>query len=206
MSSVLLKLDGRTESGGAPLVMHNERLADPLDAMTRALSEVSKKRGKTEADHMEMARREFYGGLYTEPAIADLDSVDGQKPIVPAWNILRSLQNGAKRHKRGKDVLRGVYPVANHAVLEYAGPQEAVALWLDGGFSLRKGVGVGTQRVVRTRPIFVDWQCHLEVSVDPNVFDLDTLAVLFRDAGLYEGLCEMRPVYGRYIGTVEEKP
>ena len=28
---VTLKLDGRTASGGSALIMHNERLADPLD-------------------------------------------------------------------------------------------------------------------------------------------------------------------------------
>src|SRR5262249_49765792 len=60
---LLLKLDGTAASGGSPLVMHNERLADPLDPFARDIAKVSKKRNKTEADHLEIARLEFLGGM-----------------------------------------------------------------------------------------------------------------------------------------------
>jgi hypothetical protein len=191
---VLLKLDGRTEAGGSPLVMHNERLADPLDEIVRSIAAISKKRNKTEADHLEIARLEFEGGLY----------VNGNGPCVPAWNVLRCLQDGAKRHKRGADVLRGVYPLAEHADVLYDGPRETSALWKDGGFSLRKTVGIQRSRTMRTRPIFTDWQAVLPVEVDAKVFDIDTLRNCWRDAGVYAGLGEMRPVYGRFAATIEE--
>src|SRR3954467_2600395 len=96
---VVLNLDVRTASGGSPLVCHNERLADPLDDIVRTISTFTAKRKKTEADHMEIARLEFLGGLYT----------NGNGPCLPAWNILRCLQDGARRHKRGLDVPRGIY-------------------------------------------------------------------------------------------------
>jgi hypothetical protein len=191
---VLLKLDGRSDSGGSPLVMHHERLADPLDEHARAIAAIAKKRNKTEADHMEIGRLEFHGGMY----------VNGNGPCVPAWNILRCLQDGAKRHKRGADVLRGVYPLSEHADVVYDGPRDPDKMWKDGGFALRKTVGVQRQRTVRTRPIFTEWQAELEVEVDSTVFDLDTLANCWRDAGVYAGLGEMRPVYGRFKATVEE--
>ena len=76
-----LILDGRTESSGAPLVCHNERLADPLDEYVRAIQAIAKKRGKAEADHAEIARLEFLGGMYT----------NGNGPMLPAWNIIRCL-------------------------------------------------------------------------------------------------------------------
>ena len=193
---VLLKLDGRPESGvGSPLVMHNERLADPLDDIVRSISAISKKRSKTEADHLEIARLEFEGGLYT----------NGNGPCLPAWNILRCLQDGAKRHKRGVDVLRGVYPLVDHADVVYDGPRETEALWKDGGFALRKTVGIQRSRTMRTRPIFQDWQAELPVEVDAKVFDLDTLANCWKDAGIYAGLGEMRPVYGRFTASLEEQ-
>lgn len=191
---VLLHLDGRTESGGAPLIMHNERLADPLDDHTRAIAAVSKKRNKTEADHLEIARLEFLGGLYT----------NGNGPCIPAWNIIRCLQDGAKRHKRGADVLRGVYPITQHADVQYDGSRDPDAMWKEGGFSLRKTVGIQRSRTVRTRPMFTDWQAELAVEVDPTVFDLDTLQNIWREAGVYAGLGDMRPVYGRFIGTAKE--
>ena len=190
---VLLKLDGRTEAGGSALICHNERLADPLDEVTRSIAKISKKRNKTEADHIEIARLEHGGGLY----------LNGNGPCLPAWNILRCLQDGATRHKKGKDVLRGITPLQEHADLEYEGPRDPDELWKNGGFSLRKTVGVQRSRTVRTRPIFTDWGAELLVEVDPTVFDIDTLANCFHDAGIYAGIGDMRPVHGRFAGTVE---
>lgn len=192
---VLLSLDGRTDSGGSPLVMHHERLADPLEDCTRAIAAISKKRNKTEADHVEIARLEFLGGMYT----------NGNGPCLPAWNILRCLQDGAKRHKLGKSVLQGVYPLKDHADVLYDGPRDPDEMWKDGGFALRKTVGVQRARTMRTRPIFTDWQAELPVEVDPIVFDVDTLANVWREAGVYAGLGEMRPVYGRFLATLKEE-
>jgi hypothetical protein len=193
---VLLKLDGHTAAGGSSLVVHNERLADPLDEIVRSIAAISKKRNKTEADHLEIARLEFLGGLYT----------NGNGPCLPAWNILRCLQDGAKRHKRGVDVLRGVYPLQDHADLSYDGGdvRDPDEMWKAGTYSLRKTVGVQRARTMRTRPIFNEWSAELPVEVDPVVFDLDTLRNCWKDAGTYAGIGEMRPVYGRFKATIEE--
>lgn len=193
---VVLRLDGRAASGGSALVMHHERLADPLNDFTRSIAAVSKKRNKTEADHIEIARLEFLGGMYT----------NGNGPCLPAWNILRCLQDGAKRHKRGMDVPRGVFPLVDHADISYEGDEERDAdkLWQAGEFALRKTVGIQRSRTMRTRPIFTEWRAALDVEVDPVIFDLDTLQVFWTDAGRYAGLGEMRPIYGRFVGTIEE--
>jgi hypothetical protein len=184
--------------------MHNERLADPLDVFTREIAKVAKKRNKTETDHLRIARLEFYGGLYTVPPLeGEPDEPDDQATVcLPAWNLLRCLQDGATRHKRGRDVLRGVYPLVTEAELVYDGPGEVTALWQHGGFSLRKTVGVQRSRTTRTRPIFHDWQIELPVEVDMTIWDLDTLANCWKDAGVYSGIGEMRPVFGRFKGTI----
>lgn len=201
---VLLKLDGRTASGGSSLIMHNARLLDPLDEFTRAVAAISGKRKKTDADHLEISRLEFFGGLYSDPVIASPSAVDGQQPALMGFNIFRCLQDGGKRHKRGQDVLRGVYPLAEYVPLAYEGPQKASALWRSPEFVLRKDVGISGRRVMRTRPIFANWQAELPVEIDPKVFDLDTVRTIWADAGIYAGLGEMRPIYGRFNGTVEE--
>jgi hypothetical protein len=190
---VVLVMDGRAASGGAPLLMHNERLADPLDEATRAIAAISKKRNKTEADHLEISRLEFLGGMY----------VNGNGPCLPGWNIIRCLQDAARRHKRGQDVLRGVYPKDEHTDVLYDGPREPDELWKAGTFALRKSVGVQRARTMRTRPVFQDWQAELAVEVDSTVFDLDTLRNIWREAGVYVGIGDMRPVYGRFAGTIE---
>lgn len=202
---VTLHLDGRTVSGGSALLMHNERLADPLDPFVQALSEITGKRKKTTADHEEIAHIEFLGGLYTTPAISYPLNGAKVKPSVPAWNVLRCLQDGAKRQKKGADVLRGIFPLAEDAALSYDGPTDPEKLWQAGEFSLRKSVGVQRNRTMRTRPLFVDWQADLPVEVDVSVFDLHTLKRAWKDAGIYSGLGDMRPVYGRFQGTIKEE-
>lgn len=204
---VLLKASGLTADGGTPLVVHNERLADPLDSCTQAVAGVSKKRNKTLADHEEIARREFFGGLYTEPPLELTDKgnlvSNGQVVVVPAWNVLRCLQDGATRQKRGKDVLRGVQPLVVNPALVYDGPAHPEELWKSRAFALRKTVGVQRSRTVRTRPIFTDWRLELPIELDALVLDVHTLRVAWADAGRYSGLGEMRPVYGRFAGTLE---
>jgi hypothetical protein len=202
---VTLYLDGRTASGGSAFLMHNERLADPLDPFVQALSQLTGKRKKTTADHEEIAHIEFLGGLYTTPTLDY--PLNGQKvrPSVPSWNILRCLQDGAKRQKRGADVLRGIVPLAEDAILKYEGPTDPEKLWQAGSFSLRKSVGVQKNRTMRTRALFTDWQTELDIEVDASIFDLHTLAKAWTDAGTYSGLGDMRPVYGRFVGSLKEK-
>src|ERR1700748_2033656 len=55
-----------TFTGCTPLVIHNVRLANPLDSYTRAIKAISSKRSKTEDDHAEMMRLEWEGGLYID--------------------------------------------------------------------------------------------------------------------------------------------
>lgn len=193
-----LRLEGITA-----LVCHNERLADPLDPFTKAIAAVSKKRNKTEEDHEAIAYLEFLGGLYTTPELNyPLNGANGV-PALPAWNVLRCLQDGGRRHKRGMDVPRGVFPLVPHALIEYDGPTDPEAMWQDGTFKLRKSVGVQRSRTMRTRPIFTDWKAALPIEVDATVFDLDTLRAIWKDAGIYAGLGEMRPIYGKFTATVE---
>jgi hypothetical protein len=193
---VLLQLDGRTDAGGSPLIMHNERMADPLEPYAREVGAIAHKRKKTEADHLEIARLEFLGGMYTNE----------NGPCLPSWNILRSLQDGATRHKRGRDVLRGVAPIPDDVDLHYDGDEirDAEILWKGQAHHLRKTVGVQRARTMRTRPFFTNWSCELEVEVDPVIFDLDSLAGFFKDAGIYCGLGDRRPINGRYAGTLKE--
>lgn len=183
---VVLTFDGREAVNGSPILCHNERLADPLDPAARAVAEISGKRGKTEADHLELARREFEGGLY----------LGDNGPVIPAMNMLRCVQEGAKRIKKGKDVLRGIVPLEDAADLDYDGPRDVDSLWKE-GFWLRKGVGVGTSRVIRTRPCFKDWRVILPIEVDAEIWDIHKLQEVCTLAGKFAGLGDMRPIQGR---------
>ena len=76
-------------TGLVPLILHNARLADPLDPISKAMKTVSSKRKKTDADFEELARLEFEGGLYM---------VDDE-PVIPARLIYGLLAGkGGARH------------------------------------------------------------------------------------------------------------
>jgi hypothetical protein len=204
---VLLKADGRGAVGGTPLVMHNDRLSDPLDSCAQAVAAVSKKRNKTLADYEELGRREYIGGLYTVPPIEvdgkGLLTSNSQIPCIPAWNVLRCLQQGAQNQKRGLDVPRGVQPIDEVGKLSYEGPHAPEELWKDVGYVLRKPVMVRGNKTVRNRPLFGDWMAQLLIEVDVNILDVHTLRTAWAYAGKYVGLGELRPIYGRFVGTAE---
>lgn len=183
---VVLDFDGREAAAGSAILCHNERLADPLDPAARAVAEISGRRKKTEADHLELARREFEGGLY----------LGANGPMIPAANMLRCVEDGAKRIRKGRDVNRGIVPLEEYADLDYPGPRDVDKLWKE-EFWLRKGVGVGTSRVIRTRPCFKEWKLSLAIEVDAEIWDIHQLQEVCALAGKYAGLGDMRPVHGR---------
>lgn len=190
---VQITLDGST-GHGTPLIHHSEVLADPLSPEARYVAELSKKRGRTEADEIELARREWLGGMYYDEHVG---------PVLPTWNIVRSIQDGAKMTKNGKMVERGVFPEVEHVALEYDGPRDIDGLWKDGGFSIRKGVKLAGRRVMRTRPIFPNWKATASLVIDPDVIDFDTFERVARAAGRFHGIGDFRSGrYGRYVASV----
>ena len=201
MARIRVTFDGATAVNGSPLMMHNERLADPIDPYSRWLKELSGKTKKTERDHEEMGRREFMGGGYW--------AVDGgptgtrSEPVIPTWNIIRCIQAAATRYKLGRHVVRGIIPVNEDTPLQYDGPREAEELWKAGTFHSRKGVGVGQKKVMRTRPCFGEWKIETELELDLTMLDPDTVNILARDAGIFEGLGDARPRFGRFAGSAQ---
>lgn len=174
-------------TGVAPLVMHNGRLANPLDPISKALKAVTGKRAKTDADFEEMARIEFLGGLY----------VGDDGPCIPGELIEAVIIAAAKKVKRGPQAKAGLLSDGNHR-LEYAGPREPDALWADERFRLVAGVRVGQARVMRTRPVFRDWSAEIFVDYLPGQLNPAEVAEMVRTAGEIVGLGDWRPRFGRF--------
>ena len=179
-------------SHGTGLLMHNNRLADPLDSFAKELSRLSKVRKKTDDTLAEMARVEWEGGLYMG------EDEDGQAgPIIPAENFTKCLIEAARKSRAGKEVERGVF-VDGDATLKYDGPRDVDGLYAE-EFFLRKPVKVKTATVIRTRPYFPDWSATFEVLVNTDIVaDRDTFEGWAELAGQQIGLCDYRPRYGRF--------
>lgn len=171
---------------GPRLMMHNVRLADPLDRYTKALKALTSNKKKSDEDHIEIGRMEFEGGLYFDPAIG---------PYVPDIWLTAMLVEGARKRKKGKTFEAHVSIPDEKHPLVYDGPRTVDGLWDAGSrFVDRRGVRVQQAKLMRTRPIFRDWKVTFRIQLlecDLNPSDIEA-AIL--DAGPF-GIGDGRPMY-----------
>ena len=148
-------------TGVSPLLMHNGQLVDPLNPHSQSIAEVTKKRKKTDADQLEVGRREFFGGLY----------LSGGEPCIPAEMLEATLIKGAmKEEKRGPAAKAGLLARSN-AKLEYDGPRDPKDLWKDERFRLRVAAKGAQARSTRTRPRFDGWAADIVVKFLPSMLN-----------------------------------
>ena len=181
-----------TLTGTAPLLMHNSRLANPLDPAAKDVKKLTSKRNKTDEDYETLARLEHAGGLYIDPDIG---------PYIPGENIMRCLVDGAKLTKLGVKVTRGVFIKTDVNPIAYDGPRTADGLWT-AGFKHMASVKVGTSRLMRCRPVFYDWKVSADGVLDPAVLELSDLTTVSDNAGALIGLGDWRPRFGRFTAKV----
>lgn len=172
---------------GPALLMHNGRLANPLDPYTKALKAATveaKRQKKTDESLIEVARTEFQGGLYHDDDIG---------PYLPREAIEAMIVEGSRKAKQGKEFV-SVSVEEDRVPLQYKGPREREALWGDERFRYATGVKVGRARVMRMRPVFKDWRASFTIAVEDDatvtVADVEKAIVL---AGRKIGLGDWRP-------------
>lgn len=173
--------------GVAPLLMHSSRLVDPLDPTKRRIDRLARRRAKTDADHEELARLEWYGGLWL---------VAG-RPCVPAEAVEACLSEAARARRAGKRIKAGLMvPVT--PTIRHDGPETLDALQADGRFTLRVPVQVNGKRLMRTRPRFDVWSIDLAIHYLPGLLDPAEILDHLRVAGDTVGLGDWRPRFGRF--------
>lgn len=173
---------------GTPLLMHNGQLADPLNPLAKDLARLTSKRKKTEADHLELRRCEWFGGLYVD---------DAGHPCLPGEVLEAALVEGAKKFRMGK-AAKGGFVVFGNFRLDYKGPKTADELWKTGRFIKSCGVRVKQNRVIRSRPEFKEWSCTFEVGWNPEIFkDQEEVLEIIAAAGK-SGIGDWRPKFGRF--------
>lgn len=185
-------------TGTHPLLLHNQRLANPLDPHTRELKALTSKRKKTDDDLAEMLVVEARGAAYETP-----EGLIG----LPDANIWRSMQEAAKAYKGGKNVSRAViYDPVRVAPLVIGGEHVMVEDYLarPGSIDYRP-VGVMGKKTMRARPIIdAGWSASCEFEVHTDIVPVEELAQFLERAGRLEGVGDHRPQYGRYTVSVEE--
>lgn len=178
-----------TIRGTTPLLMHSERLANPFDPLTREIKALTGKRKKTEDDMREIARLEWRGGLY-------FDERDGIH--IPGYNVFAALINGGKIHKLGSAIKRYAIVQEDKAPLSYDGPKTPDEMFSAGRWVDIRSVKVGTNKVMRCRPIFPEWQCTFTLLYDEGGLQRADIDRVVSDTGSMVGIGDYRPRFGRF--------
>jgi hypothetical protein len=176
-------------TGASPLMMHSDRLANPLATESKAHKLLTGKRKKTEDDHLAIAKSEFLSGAY-------YDEKAGM--YIPGQNFDATFLAGAKLQKLGTHWKRGAVVMTDKAKLLYDGPGTPETLWNDSSFVDVRGVRVGAAKLMRYRPRFDEWACELELSFNPDIMNAEEVKKVVCDAGALIGVCEYRPRFGRF--------
>jgi hypothetical protein len=171
-------------TGTRPLLMHSSRLADPLDPIRTRLTKVTSKRAKTLADHLEISKIEWHGGLWT----------CGGRPCIPAEALLSTFKSAARARNKGQEATAGIQ-IGRPAILDYDGPRDLDALGADERFVFRTTVRVGRARTIRTRARFDNWA----VEYLPTLLNRSEVIDTFMTAGFTKGLGDWRPTFGTYL-------
>lgn len=181
-------------TGTAPLLMHSDKFANPLHPATKLHKALTGKRKKTDDDHEAIARSEFLGGCYHDKDAGF---------YIPGQNFDASFWGGAKLQKMGVHWKRGAVVVTDKAKLIFDGASTPEKLWQDSRFVDCRGVKVGQAKVMRYRPIFMEWAANVQVAINPDVLNVQEAKKAIEDSGKLIGVCEYRPRFGRFEVSYE---
>lgn len=180
--------------GIVPTILHNGQAADPLNSFAKKMKKYTSKRNKTDEDHYEMARIEWFSCLYVN---------DKGRIVWPADAIERMIIDAAKKTRCGTKAKSGLW-IEGDAVIDYEGPKDPQKLWeynsdiSSNKFISRVSAVVNKNKVMRTRPIFRDWELSFVVCYDTDVFNKEEIIGFIKTGGKMVGLSDWRPRYGRF--------
>lgn len=185
METIKFKIRGIT-----PLLMHSSQLSDPLNMYARDLKKITSKRKKTDDDYADMSSIEMMGGLYWS---------NEHGLHVPGENIEASLIAASKFKKLGTTFKRAaqVYELAC-PLMGTGAPKTPQDIAKNPDFKFVKSVKVGTSRVMRTRPIFHNWELSFSVLYDQNQIERDDIIEAANAAGVMVGIGDWRPRFGKF--------
>lgn len=176
-------------TGLSPIVLHNARTANPLDPFAKALKSLSTKRSKTDADHRELMRLQWYASIYQDK--------EG-RIILPGMLIEAALVNGAKKSRLGVAAKAGVFIDENPLLIFDGCDLSADALWERGQNELTVPCNVQKSKIMRTRFIAENWQTEFTVTYDDGLLNPAQLIDTAEITGLQVGVGTWRPRHGRF--------
>ena len=195
MTTALLHIDV-TLKGSAPLLMHNERLANHFDPYAQAIKKITVKRSKqTDEERQEVLHLEWQGGLYLSETLG---------PYIPGANLKKCIMEAASLFKGGTAVKRALTPCEAEIPLIYAGPRDMEGLWETKTFVDIRSIKLnGRTKVSRARPRFEKWGLETSVFLNTSALSLDDFLQFINQAGATTGLGDYRPTFGRFLSETK---
>ena len=176
-------------TGLAPIILHNGRTANPLDPFSKALKALSSKRSKTDSDHEELIRLQWYASLYQDKS---------GRIILPSMMLEAAFINGAKKHKLGVATKAGLF-VEENPVLAFDGCElTADELWERGENNLVVACTVQRSKVMRARFTAEQWSTEFTVTYDDGLLNKAQVIDIADVTGLQVGVGTWRPRHGRF--------
>ncbi len=180
--------------GSTDLLMHNPSiLMNPFHKITQEMKGLTAKRKKSDEDLRRISELEWHASLYFDPEVG---------VYMPGDNVEKCAVECARMKKRGKDVQRGLMCLERRIPLIVDGKVQkniSALFSMNGKYVDLRPERVSGRGVLRTRPIFRDWQFTVDIAFDDEIWNERDVVQLFEDAGKYMGLCDRRPRFGQFV-------
>jgi hypothetical protein len=184
-------------AGVHDLLLANNQMADPTNKYKKMKDLITKKKNKTDADHEELSRLDFFGHMYIEEGIG---------PVIYAEMLEAVIREGSKSNKRGsgKQSQAGSFVVSPFYPLEYDGSKDMQELYdhPTGRFrDIRLGRPPGAKSgatILICRPRFPQWKITFEVEYNEEMLNEKDVLLAIETGGKIHGIGAYRPRYGRF--------
>lgn len=176
--------------GRTPLIMHCDKACNPLHPLTKRIKEITCVRKKTDDHHIALARLEFEAAMYYDKKLG---------VYMPSKCLQGCIKAAARKFKLGKQTKAIILSdPLGYPVIGYKG-EDVESLYSqvneDGEkiYVFVENLVVNMSRVVRTRPIFYQWEVKFSLMLDTELLPEKNLETILETAGYEYGLCELRP-------------
>lgn len=184
-----------TWKGISSLIMHSCQCVNPLHPIAKELKKYTSKKNKTDEDLVKISDLEWEAGAYWK---------DGMGLYIPAENVEATIINGAKANKKGKDIQKYVDVTDLYIPFEYGEDLTKEELIQNYEYRDTRIMTVMRSKILRTRPRFDQWVIEFNLRYNEEKIDIETIINAMEYAGLYVGLCDSRPKYGKFSVVIEE--
>ncbi|MDP2235014.1 MAG: hypothetical protein Q8J88_01150 [Bacteroidales bacterium] len=175
-----------TIEGTSPFLMHSDVTANPLHHFSKELKKHNK-RNKTDEDYLNISKVEFEASCYYRTGW-----------YIPGQNIESMLLASAKHFKLGTTIKQALL-ITDDAEFNFPDSDlTPMILFEKKQYVDQRTVKVGTQKIIRTRPLFNTWKVTFSCLLDEYKLNQEELIRIVENAGSYVGLGDYRPRFGRF--------